>query len=307
MECRALRQVFSEQILAEAKRDRNIIVVCSDSRGSAALGPYPQILPDQFVEIGIAEQNAVSISAGMALIGKKVFAVGPASFYSLRAAEQVKTDLSYMGTNVKIIGISGGLSYGNLGGTHQSLQDIALMRSLPGMVVEIPSCPNQMQGLVRALIDYDGPAYVRVGRGAVPTIYEAGSVVKIGAARRHGNGTDAAVFACGETVMPALEAKEKLEKTGIYIRVYDMHTIKPLDTEAVCEAAETCGVLLSAEEHSIFGGLGGAVAEVLGDKGKALKRLGVPDRYLPHGSAAELMAYCGLNAEGIVAAVLERL
>ncbi len=301
MEKETCRGAFSKKILEEAKKDKNIIVVCTDSRGSASLGSYPDELPNQFVELGIAEQNAVTVSAGMAAMGKKVYVIGPASFYSMRSAEQVKVDMAYSHNNVKIIGISGGISYGALGATHHSLQDIALMRAIPGMIVEIPSDANQMTALTDELLKNDCPAYIRIGRGEVPVINERGSKIEIGKAISWYGGADAAIIACGQMVYRALEAAAALEKEGIHITVLDMHTIKPLDTEAIVTAAHKCGCILTVEEHSIYGGLGGAAAEVLKTETSVpLSIMGIPDEDVPNGTDSEVLDYYGMNTDGIV-------
>ncbi len=295
-----LRGAFSAKILEEAKKDKDIIVVCTDSRGSASLGSYPDEMPEQFVEMGIAEQNSVTVSAGMADMGKKVFAIGPASFYSMRSAEQVKVDMAYSHNNVKVIGISGGISYGALGATHHSLQDIALMRAIPDLIVEIPSDAVQMRGLVEAFLEDERPAYIRVGRGGVPVIYPEGTKVEIGKAVKHGDGKDVGIIACGQMVWRALEAAKKLAEEGIHATVLDMHTIKPLDTEAVKALAEECGCIVTIEEHSIYGGLGGAVAEVLiQNKPVPMTIMGIPDEDVPNGADAEVFEFLGLGAEGI--------
>lgn len=300
MEKATCRGAFSEKILQEAKKDKDIVVVCTDSRGSASLGSYPDELPEQFVEMGIAEQNSVTVSAGMAAMGKKVFAIGPASFYSMRSAEQVKVDVAYSHNNVKIIGISGGISYGALGATHHSLQDIALMRAIPDLIVEIPSDANQMKGLVDAFLEDKTPAYIRVGRGAVPVLYPEDVKVEIGRAQVWGDGRDVGIIACGQMVYRALDAAKLLEEQGIHATVLDMHTIKPLDEAAVLKLARECGCILTVEEHSIYGGLGGAVAEVLvADKPIPMTIAGIPDQDVPNGADAEVFTLLKLDVEGI--------
>ncbi|MDD3795090.1 MAG: transketolase C-terminal domain-containing protein [Lachnospiraceae bacterium] len=306
MEKATCRGAFSTKILQEAKKDKDIIVVCTDSRGSASLGSYPDELPEQFIEMGIAEQNSVTVSAGMASMGKKVYAIGPASFYSMRSAEQVKVDMAYSHNNVKVIGISGGISYGALGATHHSLQDIALMRAIPDLIVEIPSDANQMTGLVDAMLATETPAYIRIGRGAVPVIYPEGVKVEIGKAVKWGEGKDAGIIVCGQLVSRALDAAKLLEAEGIHVTVLDMHTIKPLDEAAIIELAENCGCILTLEEHSIYGGLGGAVAEVVAvNKPVPMSIAGIPDQDAPNGSDAEVFDYLKLNAEGISERVKE--
>ena len=300
MEKETLRGAFSEKILEEAKKDKDIVVVCTDSRGSASLGSYPTELPEQFVEMGIAEQNSVTVSAGMADMGKKVFTIGPASFYSMRSAEQVKVDVAYSHNNVKIIGISGGISYGALGATHHSLQDIALMRAIPNLIVEIPSDAVQMRGLVDAFLQDPTPAYIRVGRGGVPVLYPEGTKVEIGKAIRHGNGKDVGIIACGQMVYRALEAQQLLEAEGIHATVLDMHTIKPLDTEAVLAMAEECGCILTVEEHSLYGGLGGAVAEFLIQNHPVpMSICAIPDEDVPNGEDAQVFELLGMDSKGI--------
>ena len=300
MEKATLRGAFSQKILQEAKKDRDIIVVCTDSRGSASLGSYPQELPDQFVEMGIAEQNSVTVSAGMANMGKKVFTIGPASFYSMRSAEQVKVDVAYSHNNVKIIGISGGISYGALGATHHSLQDIALMRSIPNLIVEIPSDANQMTGLVDAFLADETPAYIRVGRGAVPVLYPEGVKVEIGKAIKWGDGKDVGIIACGQMVSRALDAQKLLEEQGIHATVLDMHTIKPLDEQAVIDLARECGCILTVEEHSLYGGLGGAVAEVVtANEPVPVAIAAIPDEDVPNGEDAQVFEYLKLDGPGL--------
>lgn len=300
MEKETLRGAFSQRILEKAKEDKDIVVVCTDSRGSASLGSYPDELPEQFVEMGIAEQNSVTVSAGMANMGKKVFAIGPASFYSMRSAEQVKVDVAYSHNNVKIIGISGGISYGALGATHHSLQDIALMRSIPDLNVEIPSDAVQMRALVDIYMKDTTPAYIRVGRGAVPVIYPEGYPLTIGKAIPHGNGKDIAIIACGQMVYRALEAAEMLKKDGLDATVLDMHSIKPLDTEAIKAAARDCGCILTVEEHSLYGGLGGAVAEVVvQNQPVPMTIMGIPDEDVPNGNDADVFELLGMGSQGI--------
>lgn len=295
-----LRGAFSEKIKEEAKKDKDIVVVCTDSRGSASLGSYPDELPEQFVEMGIAEQNAVTVSGGMAAMGKKVYAIGPASFYSMRSAEQVKVDVAYSHNNVKIIGISGGISYGALGATHHSLQDIALMRAVPDLIVEIPSDAVQMKGLVDEFLKNETPAYVRIGRGAVPVLYPEDMKIEIGKAISHGNGKDIGIIACGQMVWRALEAAKLLEKEGIRTTVLDMHTIKPLDEKAILKMAKECGCILTVEEHSIYGGLGSAVAEVLAQENPVpMTIMGVPDQDVPNGADSDVFELLGLGSNGI--------
>lgn len=300
MEKKACSSAFSKMILEKAKSDKDIIVVCTDSKGSAKLGSYPDELPEQFVEMGIAEQNAVTVSAGMSYIGKKVFVIGPASFYSTRSSEQVKVDVAYSNNNVTVIGISGGISYGALGTTHHSLQDIALMRAIPNLTVEIPSDATQMRAVTAELLKKGRPTYIRIGRNAVPVLYRDPSEIRIGRANRWFDGRDAAIVACGQLVCKAIEAAELLKKEGIDITVVDMHTIKPLDTDMLSRVAEECRCILTLEEHSIYGGLGGAVSEFLAqNRPIPMKICGIPDEDVPNGTDEEVFKYYRMDPEGI--------
>lgn len=300
MEKEACSNAFSKMILEEAKRDKDIMVVCTDSRGSAKLGTYPDELPEQFVEMGIAEQNAVTVSAGLSYIGKKVFVLGPASFYSTRSSEQIKVDVAYSKNNVTVIGISGGVSYGALGATHHSLQDIAFMRAIPNLTVEIPSDATQMRAITAELLKAKRSTYIRIGRNPVPILYANGENIHIGKANKWFAGHDAAVIACGQMVCKALEAAKLLKNEGIHITVVDMHTIKPLDIDMIKSVAEECGCILTLEEHSIYGGLGGAVSEfVTQNIPVPMKICGIPDENVPNGTEAEIFQYYGLDGEGV--------
>lgn len=295
----ALRKVFTQTLTEAARRDDTLFAVATDSRGSVTLNEFADSLPAQFVECGIAEQDAVGISAGLALGGLRPFVCGPAAFYSLRSAEQVKLDVAYAHTNVKVIGVSGGVSYGALGASHHTTQDIALMRSFPGLEVYIPSDAVQMHALTLHLTQSNSPAYVRVGRGEVEDIYPEGETFTFGKAKQLADGPQGAIIACGEMVYPALQAAGLLAAQGIAVSLYDMHTIKPLDEEAVAAAAAT-GYVLTVEEHSIYGGLGSAIAEMVAQKYPAkMKILGLPDAAPYTGTSAELFAHEGLTAEGI--------
>jgi len=300
MEKEACSSAFSKMILEKAKSDKDIIVVCTDSKGSAKLGSYPDELPEQFVEMGIAEQNAVTVSAGMSYIGKKVFVIGPASFYSKRSSEQVKVDVAYSNNNVTVIGISGGISYGALGAPHHSLQDIALMRAIPNLTVEIPSDATQMRAVTAELLNEGRPTYIRIGRNVVPVLYRDPSEIRIGRANRWFDGRDAAIVACGQLVCKAIEAAELLKKEGIDVTVVDMHTIKPLDTDMLGRVAEECQCILTVEEHSIYGGLGGAVSEFLAqNRPVPMKICGIPDEDVPNGTDEEVFKYYRMDPEGI--------
>lgn len=301
------RKVFTDTLLEEAKRDRNIIVVTTDARGSVTLNDFAETLPEQFIELGIAEQNAIGVSAGLASSGKKVFACGPACFYSSRNVDQVKIDMAYSGNPVRIIGVSGGVSYGALGSSHHSLNDIAIMRTLPGMTVILPCDNRQTKQMTRALVKYDHPVYVRMGRGPVPDVYTGNeSHFEIGKANVLMEGRDITIIAAGECVFHALEAGRMLQGMKLHARVIDMHTVKPLDSKAVIDAAGETGLIVTVEEHYVAGGLGSAVAELVADRNPVpVKIIGFPDEFAVHGKSGDLFRHYGLNAEGIVKTILE--
>jgi len=295
------KEAMGEELVKMGKIDRDIIVLTSDARNSSSITNFVKELPEQFIEVGIAEQNMVSIAAGLAATGKKPFITSPACFLSSRTVEQIKNDVAYSNTNVKIIGISGGLSYGALGMTHHSLQDIATMRAIPGMTVILPADRYETQNMVEALVDYKGPVYSRLGRNPVPVIYESGEYgFKIGKAVTLKQGSDITIIATGETVKIAVDSASELQKSGITCRVLDMHTIKPLDEDAIIKAAEETGCIITIEEHSIYGGLGGAVAEVVAQNNPAyMKIIGIPDEPAITGTPAQMYDHYGLSIPNI--------
>lgn len=303
------RQAICDVLMEHAKEDKDIIVLCSDSRGSASMTPFADTYPEQFVETGIAEQNLVSISAGLAKCGKKPYAASPACFLSTRSYEQAKIDCAYSNTNVKLIGISGGISYGALGMSHHSAQDIAAMAAIPNMRVYLPSDRFQTRCLIEALLKDEKPAYIRVGRNPVEDIYEEGNVpFEMDKATVLCEGTDAAVIACGEMVKPARDAAELLKKEGISVTVLDMYCVKPLDKEAVIKAATNAKVVVTAEEHSPFGGLGSMVSQVVSENcPKKVVNLALPDSPVITGTSKQVFDHYGLNAQGIADTVKKLL
>ncbi len=297
----ANRQVICEVLMEHAKKDRDVVVLCSDSRGSASLAPFASAYPEQFVEVGIAEQNLVSISAGMAKCGKKPYAASPASFISTRSFEQAKVDVAYSNTNVKLIGISGGVSYGALGMSHHSAQDIAAFASVPNMRVYLPSDRFQTRRLMEALLEDEKPAYIRVGRNPVEDVYEEGNVPFVmDKATVITQGTDVAIIACGEMVKPAMDAAKILKEKGISASVVDMYCVKPLDVETVIQAASGAKAVVTVEEHAPYGGLGSMVSQVVaGECPKKVVNMSLPDAPVITGTSREVFDYYGLNAEGI--------
>lgn len=304
----ACRKSFTDTLLALARKDRDIVAVTTDARGSVTLNDFAKELPAQFVECGIAEQDAVGISAGLAHSGKKVFVCGPACFYVARSLEQVKVDLAYSRNPVKILGVSGGVAYGALGATHHSLHDIAALRTFPGMNIVLPCDARQTARLVKLLVDYPEPVYVRVGRAAVPDVYGDDSFpMEFGKANMLADGRDLTIIGTGETVYHAYQAALELKEHGIQARVLDMAFIKPCDEEAIRKAAADTGHIITVEEHSRFGGLGAMVAEILSEHPVPIKILGIPDEDVIHGTSREIFAHYGLDADGIVKAALEFL
>ena len=301
------RQAICNVLLEKAKEDKDIMVLCSDSRGSASLAPFAEAFPDQFVETGIAEQNLVSISAGLAKCGKKSFAASPACFLSTRSYEQAKIDVAYSNTNVTLIGISGGISYGALGMSHHSAQDIAAMSAIPNMRVYLPSDRHQTKCLIEALLQDEKPAYVRVGRNPVEDVYsEENCPFQMDKANILTEGKDIAIVACGEMVRPALDAAKILEEKGVHATVVDMYCVKPLDTETLLKVVEGVSAVITVEEHAPFGGLGSMVSQVVGAKcPKEVINMALPDAPVITGTSREVFDYYGLNAEGIAAKAME--
>lgn len=303
------RRSFTNTLLELAKEDKEIIAVTSDASGSATLTDFANALPEQFVEVGIAEQNAVGISAGLASTGKKVFIFGPACFYVSRALEQVKVDMAYSQMPVKILGVSGGVAYSQLGATHHSLHDIAVLRTFPGMEIYLPCDVRQTRKLVLKMVNHPKPAYIRVGRNAVPDVYDNDDFTfELGKANTLLDGNDLTIIGTGETVAHCLEAGKMLKEQGIHARVLDMHSIKPFDREAVIKAARETGRIVTAEEHSIFGGLGAAVAEITSQECPVKMRiLGVPDENVIHATPREVFHHYGFDFQGIYQASLDIL
>ena len=303
------RQAICEVLMDKAKDDKDIMVLCSDSRGSASMTPFADNFPDQFIETGIAEQNLVSISAGLAKCGKKPFACSPACFLSTRSYEQAKVDVAYSNTNVTLIGISGGISYGALGMSHHSAQDIAAMAAIPNMRVYLPSDRFQTAKLIEALLTDEKPAYIRVGRNAVEDIYsEENTPFEMDKATVLAEGCDVLLVACGEMVRPALDAVALLKEEGISAGLLDMYCVKPLDREGLVKAAEKAKVVISIEEHAPFGGLGSMVSQVVGAEcPRKVVNMALPDAPVITGTSKEVFDYYGLNAEGIVKKAKELL
>lgn len=297
------RQAICDVLMEQAKEDRDIVALCSDSRGSASMTPFFTAFPEQAVEVGIAEQNLISIAAGLAKCGKKSFAFSPACFLSTRSYEQAKIDCAYSDTNTTLIGISGGVSYGALGMSHHSAQDIAAMSAIPNMRVYIPSDRHQTAKLIQALLQDEKTAYVRVGRNPVEDIYDpadCGFELNRAVIMADSNQFDVAIIACGEMVRPAIQAARLLKEQGLRAVVVDMYCIKPLDTDAILTVAKKAKVIITVEEHSPFGGLGSMVSQVVGANcPKKVINLALPDAPVITGNSQEVFDAYGLNADGI--------
>lgn len=303
------RKAICDVLMKEAEKDRNIVVLCSDSRGSASLAPFAAAFPEQFVEMGIAEQDLVSVAAGLAHCGKKAFVASPACFLSTRSYEQCKIDVAYSNTNVKLIGISGGISYGALGMSHHSAQDIAALSAIPNMRVYLPSDRFQTAKLIEALLQDELPAYIRVGRNPVEDIYsEKDCPFEMNRATRIGAGKDVLIVACGEMVRPSIEAAKLLENEGIHATVLDMYCVKPLDEAAVIEAAKEAKLVVTVEEHAPYGGLGSMVSQVVGREcPRKVVSISLPDAPVITGTSSQVFDYYGMNAEGIADTVKRNL
>ncbi|MBU2515528.1 transketolase family protein [bacterium] len=298
---RANLVVFSETLANLAKADPSVMVVTSDSRGSAKLVPFGESYPDQLVEVGIAEQNLVGISAGLASTGKKVFAVSPACFLTARSLEQIKNDIAYSNNPVNVIGISGGVSYGALGSTHHSLHDIAVLRAINNIDIILPADNFETQQAILQSAASNHPVYIRFGKKAMQDIHKPNTKFKIGKAIVVCEGEDVAFIATGEAVYPAALAARQLAAQGISSTVVSMHTIKPFDIDVLLQVAKRSRALITVEEHSIFGGLGEACAGYLQEAGVHIpfKRVGIPDEHTVTGNQNEIFEHYGLSENGL--------
>ena len=297
------RDGFGDEIVALGRENRDILVVDADIGKSCKTGAFRKELPEQYLNVGIAEQNCAGVAAGLATCGKKPFINSFAMFSAGRAWEQVRNSIAYPGLNVKVIGSHGGLSVGEDGATHQCVEDYAIMRAIPGMLVLSPCDGPEMEQAVQALLDYDGPAYMRLGRLAVESVTDTVEDYRfeIGKGAVLRPGTDATIIAAGMMVQSAVEAADALAAEGLSIRVIDMHTIKPIDRELVLSAARETGCIVTSEEATIQGGLGSAVAEVVCEGCPVpVVRHGVDNQFGRSGKAQEVLDAYGLNAGGII-------
>jgi transketolase len=293
------RRAFAEALIALAEKDERIVAVCNDSVGSSNLRSFQQRFPDRLVNVGIAEQNLIGVSAGLASAGRIPFTCGASCFLTGRALEQIKADLAYSGHNVKVCGMSSGMAYGELGPTHHSIEDLAWTRAIANMTVIVPADPPETAAAVRAAAALDGPVFLRVSRLPVPVVSDAGAPFEIGRSTLLRDGSDVTLIAAGVTVTSALDAARLLEADGISAAVLNLSTIRPIDRRQIVDAARR-GPIVTVEEHTVHGGLGSAVAEVVVETHPTRMRLlGVPGVFAPTGSAVFLLAHFGLDAPGI--------
>ena len=295
------QQVFADTLLSLAQTDPSILVVTSDSRGSGRLVEFGQQLPKQIVEVGIAEQNLVGVAAGLASAGKRVFAVSPACFLTARSLEQVKNDVAYSNHPVTLVGISAGVSYGALGTTHHSLHDYAVLQAINNIDIVSPADNFETKAAVEAALNHPRPLYLRLGKKSMPNLHGPGTVFAIGKALSLREGSDVTFIATGETVLPAYQAALDLAARGVDAGVLSVHTLRPLDAEAILTAVRRSQAVVTVEEHSVYGGLGSTVASLLMQAGlfRPLKIVGIPDEYTYTGSQLEIFGHYGISPSGL--------
>jgi transketolase len=299
------RKAFSDTLVALAEADPRIVAVANDSIGSSNLKEFKKRFPERLVNVGIAEQNMVGTAAGLANGGLIPFVCAASCFLTGRALEQIKVDLGYSRSNVKLCGMSSGVAYGELGPTHHSIEDLAWTRAIANLAVVVPADPVETAGAIRAAATYEGPVFLRLSRMPVPNVHDAGYHFQLGRASRLRAGSDVTLVANGTMVCRALEAASLLEKDGIDAAVINLSTVRPLDRQAILEAAAR-GPIVTIEEHTVIGGLGGAVAEVVVQSSPVRMRLlGFPGEFAPTGSPAFLFEHVGLTPEGIRRAALQ--
>lgn len=300
------RDAFEDTLRELASQDPRIVAVVNDSVGSSKLTQFGKEYPKRLVNVGIAEQNMVGVGAGLANGGLIPFVCGAAPFLTGRALEQIKADLAYSNTNVKLCGMSSGMAYGELGPTHHSIEDMAWLRAIANMSIIVPADPIETQQAVQAAASVTGPMFLRISRLPVPIVHDEGYRFTVGKAALLRDGGDITLITNGVLVSRALEAAEMLTAKGIQARVLNMSTVRPLDREAVIAAATETGGIVTAEEHTVFGGLGSAVAEVVvTTRPVPMRILGVPGVFAPTGSASWLLQHFNLTAQGIFDAALE--
>ena len=297
----ATRESYGKVLVEMGAKKRDLVVMDADLSGSTKTGEFKKVYPERFFNAGIAEQNLYAMAAGIALSGKTVCASTFAMFASGRAFEIIRNSIGYTGANVKVCATHAGITVGEDGASHQTFEDLALMRTIPGMTVVNPCDDVSARKLLTQVIEMQGPAYVRLGRAAVPVFYDEDVKLEIGKGHKLKDGKDITIIATGIMVNEAMKAAEILEKDGLDVRVIDIHTIKPVDKDIIIEAARETSGIITAEEHSVIGGLGSAVAEVTSMYAPCkVIRVGQMDTFGESGKPAELMAKYGMDADEIV-------
>lgn len=298
---KATRDGFGDEIVELGKKDNDIYVVDVDIGKSCKTGKFRAELPEQYINVGIAEQNGAGVAAGMATCGKIPFVVTYAVFGSLRMCEMIRQEICYPNLNVKIACSHGGVTPANDGASHQSIEDMGVLRTIPNMTVIMPADYYAARKLVKAAAEFEGPVYLRFTRDAIPVIYDENTEFVIGKANKLKEGKDVSIIANGDTVCIALKPAEMLESEGVSVKVLDMHTIKPLDVDAVKECIRDTGKIITVEDHNIMNGLGSAVSEVVAEEGGALiRRIGIQDQFGQSAPYERLLAINGVTAENIV-------
>lgn len=297
-----MRNAFLDTLFDLAEHDRRIVLITGDL-GYRVVERFQERLPDQFLNAGVAEQNMTSIAAGMAMSGRIVFTYSIANFPTLRCLEQIRNDVCYHDANVKIVSVGGGLAYGAMSATHHAVEDLGVMRCLPNLVVIAPGDPEEARAATRAAVSQPGPVYLRLGKAGEPIVHEGPIEFHVGRAIRVQEGHDVGIVATGGMLHTAVRAAERLAQSGIQARVLSMHTLKPIDEDAIVACARETGVVVTLEEHSIVGGLGSAVAEVLAERQDVrpvFRRLGLPSAFSPHiGSQHFLLEQHGLSVDAV--------
>ncbi|PKM76985.1 MAG: transketolase [Firmicutes bacterium HGW-Firmicutes-15] len=301
MEKQATRDAYGQALVELGRKYDNVVVLDADLSKSTKTADFAKVFPERFINAGIAEQNMIGMAAGLAASGKVAFASSFAIFATGRAFEMVRNSLAYANLNVKVCATHAGLTVGEDGGSHQSVEDIAIMRSVPNICVVVPADGTSTRKAVTSIYQRTGPVYLRLGRPSVPILYDEGVDFTIGRGIELREGRDATLIACGIMVAKCLEAADSLHADGIEVSVVDMHTIKPIDQELIVRKARETGAILTVEEHSVLGGLGGAVCEVVCENYPVpVHRMGINDVFGQSGSPDELMQYYGLTVKKII-------
>ena len=298
---RATRQSYGEALLELGKENKDVVVLDADLAGATKTELFAKEFPDRFFDIGIAEADMMGTAAGLSTCGKIPYVSTFAMFAAGRSYDQIRNSICYPNLNVKICATHAGITVGEDGATHQMIEDLSLMRTIPNMKVLSPSDDTQTKWIIKEISKINGPVYVRLARLATEEIYDENQKFEIGKAIQHGDGTDGTIFATGVTVQEALKAQKMLQEKGINVRVVDMHSIKPIDRDVIIKCAKETKKLVSIEDHNVIGGLGSAISEVLTDEYPTkLIRLGIKDIFGRSGKAEELMKYYGIVAENII-------